>query len=59
MTRYTEAVKDRLGGIRAVKSIEMDPGNMICHKVPALIQRVLNAGAPEHFGIILAGPQST
>ena len=57
--RNAEAVENHPGSVLAVERVEMNTGNFISHKIMALFQRVLNAGAPEHLGIILAGLQST
>ena len=54
MTRNTEAVENHPGSVRAVERIEMNTGNIISHQIMALFQRVLNARAPDHLGIILA-----
>ena len=54
MTRNTEAVKNDPGSVRLVEGVEMDTANTISQKVMALFQRVLNANAPNHLGIVLA-----
>jgi hypothetical protein len=54
LTRNTEAIENHPGRGRPVKRVEMNTGNTIIHKITALLQRVLNANAPDHLGIILA-----
>ena len=54
MTRNTEAVENHAGSGRPVERVEMNTGDTIIHKIMALVQRVLNANAPDHLGIILA-----
>jgi hypothetical protein len=54
MTRNAEAVENHPGSIRLVERIEMDTGNIISHKIMALLKCVLNANAPNHLGIVLA-----
>ena len=54
MTRNAEAVKNHPGSVGLVERIKMDTGNTISHKLMALLQRVLNANAPNDLGIILA-----
>jgi hypothetical protein len=59
MTRNAEVVENHSCGIRPVERVEMNTGNIISHKVMALFQRVLNASAPDHLGVILTRLQST
>jgi hypothetical protein len=59
MTRNAEAVENHPGSVRPVERVEMNTGNIIRHKIMALFQRVLNASAPDHLGIILARLQGT
>src|SRR5262249_53148582 len=54
MTRNTEVVKNYPGSVRAVKCIKVNTSNVVIQKILALFQRVLNAGAPDHLGIVLA-----
>src|SRR5262249_20350458 len=58
MTRNTEAVKNYPGSVRAVKCIKVNTRNVVIQKILALFQRVLNADAPDHLGIVLATLQS-
>ena len=58
MTRNTEAVKNYPGSVRAVKCIKVNTRNVVIQKIVALFQRVLNADAPDHLGIVLAMLQS-
>ena len=59
MTPDTEAVENHPGSVRPIERVEMNTGNIISHKIMALFQRVLNARAPDHLGVILTRLQST
>ena len=54
MTRKAEAVKNYPRGVRAVQCIEVNTRDVVIQKIVTLFQRVLNAQAPDHFGIVLA-----
>ena len=54
MTRNTEAIKNYPGSVRAVKCIKVNTRNVVIQKIVALFQRVLNADAPDHLGIVFA-----
>src|SRR5438128_12067698 len=58
MTRNTEAVKNYPRSVRAVKCIKVNTRNVVIQKIVALFQRVLNADAPDHLGIVLTMLQS-
>ena len=59
ITRYAEAIENHPGSVGPVERVEMNACNIVSYKIKALFQGVLNAGAPEHLGIILAGLQNT
>jgi hypothetical protein len=59
ITRDTQAVEDHSRSVRPVERVEMNTGNIISYKIVTLFQRVLNAGASDHLGIILARLKST
>ncbi len=54
VTRQGEAVKNYARGVRAVERIEVNTRDVVVQKILTLFQRVLNAGASDHFGIFLA-----
>jgi hypothetical protein len=54
MTRKAEAIKNYSRGVRAVQCIEVNTRDVIIQKIVTLFQRVLNADASDHFGIVLA-----
>jgi hypothetical protein len=59
MTWNAKAVENHPCGVRPVERVEMNAGNIISNKIMALFQRVLNASAPDHLGVILIRLQST
>ena len=54
MPRNTEAIEDYARSVRLVERIEMNTRNIIFKKIMTLLQRVLDADMPDHFGIVLA-----
>ena len=55
-TRNTEAVKNDPRGVRTIKCVEMDAGNVVIQKVVALFQGEMNTDPPDTVWIIFASP---
>jgi len=49
-----EVIEDYARGVRPIERVKMNTCNIIFKKIATLLQCVLNADVPDHFGIILA-----
>ena len=49
-----QVIKDYACSIRPIERVKMNTCNIIFKKIMTLLQRVLDADIPDHFGIVLA-----
>src|SRR3954465_13224502 len=55
----TQVIKDDGCRVRAIERVKMNPCHIIFNKIVTLLQCVLDADMPDHFGIVLASLQRT
>ena len=53
-TRNTETVKNYPRGVGAIECVKMNTGNTVIQEIVTLLQRKVNADAPDYFRIIFA-----
>ena len=54
MPANAEVIEDYARSVRPIERVKMNTCNIIFKKIATLLQCVLNADVPNHFGIILA-----